>query len=192
MVGYLFSTPVVAHTISVIPTNFPLGNNGGLLEFSSYMGNMWQPSKSQVISEFLSATNDLLKVDSHLNEVLIQGTGPWQGQNVPFDGRGGGPLGGHHGRPPSGPLSGHPNGPLNCHNLNIGFMTKCEVQRPMTPKVCLGVKHALTNGGGCKGRSPMTHECTPTLGVALVRELQMFGALVGKANKHQIEPLRHH
>ncbi len=34
-----------------------------------------------------------------------------------------------------------------CRNLNIGFATKCEVQGRMRPKVCLGVKHTLTNGG---------------------------------------------
>jgi len=38
-----------------------------------------------------------------------------------------------------------------CHNLNIEFLTKCEVQRPMRSKVCLSVKHTLTNGGECKG-----------------------------------------
>jgi hypothetical protein len=55
-------------------------------------------------------------------------------------------------------------------------------------RVCLGVKHTLTNGGECKGWSPMTPKCIPTLGVAFVQELQMFKALVGKANKHQIGP----
>jgi len=38
-----------------------------------------------------------------------------------------------------------------CCNHNIGFMTKCEIQRPMKLKMCLGVKHTLTNGGKCKG-----------------------------------------
>jgi hypothetical protein len=38
----------------------------------------------------------------------------------------------------------------------------------------------------------MTLKCTPTLGVALVRESRMFKTLVGKANKHQIGPLGHH
>ncbi len=38
-----------------------------------------------------------------------------------------------------------------CRNPNIGFVTKCEVQRPMRPKMCLSVKHTLTNGGECKG-----------------------------------------
>jgi hypothetical protein len=38
----------------------------------------------------------------------------------------------------------------------------------------------------------MTPKCAPTLGVAFMRELQMFKALVGKAKKRQIEPPRHH
>jgi hypothetical protein len=38
-----------------------------------------------------------------------------------------------------------------CRNLNIGFVTKCEMQAPMRPKMCLGVKHIFTNGGECKG-----------------------------------------
>jgi hypothetical protein len=58
--------------------------------------------------------------------------------------------------------------------------------------MCLGVKHTLTNGGECKGWNPTTPKCTPTLGVALVWELEMFKALVGKANKDQIRPPRRH
>jgi hypothetical protein len=38
-----------------------------------------------------------------------------------------------------------------CCNLNIRFTTKCEVQGPMRPRMCLGVEHTLTNGGKCKG-----------------------------------------
>ncbi len=34
-----------------------------------------------------------------------------------------------------------------CHNRNIGFPTKSEVQRPMRAKMCLGVKHTFTNEG---------------------------------------------
>jgi hypothetical protein len=34
----------------------------------------------------------------------------------------------------------------------------------------------------------MIPKCTTTLGVAFMRELRMFRALVGKANKHQIGP----
>jgi hypothetical protein len=55
-----------------------------------------------------------------------------------------------------------------CHNLNIGFVIKCGMQGPLSQKMCLGVKHTLTNGGECKGWSPMTPKCTPTLGVAFV------------------------
>jgi len=55
-------------------------------------------------------------------------------------------------------------------------------------KMCLSVKHTLTNGGECKGWSLMIPKCTPILGITLVQELQMFRALVEKANKHQIGP----
>jgi hypothetical protein len=37
-----------------------------------------------------------------------------------------------------------------CYNHNIGFVTKCEVQGPMRPRVCLGVKHTFTNGENAK------------------------------------------
>jgi hypothetical protein len=40
---------------------------------------------------------------------------------------------------------------LKCRNFNIRFVTKCEMQRPMKPKMCLGVKHILTKRGECKG-----------------------------------------
>jgi hypothetical protein len=43
------------------------------------------------------------------------------------------------------------NTELKCCNFNIGFATKCEVQRPMRAKMCLGVKHTLTSGVECKG-----------------------------------------
>jgi hypothetical protein len=49
-------------------------------------------------------------------------------------------------------------------------------------RVCLSVKHIFTNGGDCKGWSPMTPKCTPTLGIAFLWELWMFKTLVGKAN----------
>jgi hypothetical protein len=38
-----------------------------------------------------------------------------------------------------------------CRNPNIEFARKCEMQGPMRSRVCLGVKHTLTNGGECKG-----------------------------------------
>jgi hypothetical protein len=37
-----------------------------------------------------------------------------------------------------------------CHNSNIEFVTKCGVQEHMRPRVCLGIKHALTSGGKWK------------------------------------------
>jgi hypothetical protein len=70
-----------------------------------------------------------------------------------------------------------------CRNLNIGFVTKYGMQGPMKLKECLGVKCTFTNGGECKGWSPMTPKCIPTLGVALVQESKMFKALVGKEKK---------
>ncbi len=41
--------------------------------------------------------------------------------------------------------------PYSMLYLEIGFVTKSEVQRPMRVRVCLGVKHAFTNEGECKG-----------------------------------------
>jgi len=38
----------------------------------------------------------------------------------------------------------------------------------------------------------MIPKCIPTLGVALMWELQMFRTLVGKAKKHHIGPLGYH
>jgi hypothetical protein len=34
-----------------------------------------------------------------------------------------------------------------CCNPNIGFAIKCELQGPMRLKVCLGVKHTLSQMG---------------------------------------------
>jgi hypothetical protein len=55
-------------------------------------------------------------------------------------------------------------------------------------KVCSRMKHTLTSGGECKRLNPMTPKCTPTLGIELVWEFQMFKALVEKENKHQMGP----
>ncbi len=79
-----------------------------------------------------------------------------------------------------------------CCNLNIRFATKCEILGPMRPMMCVNVKHIFKNGGECKGWNPMTPKCTPTLRVAFIWELRTFKVLVGKANKHQIEPPWHH
>jgi len=40
-----------------------------------------------------------------------------------------------------------------CYNLNIEFATKCEVQGPMRPRVCLGVKHIFTNGENARDKA---------------------------------------
>jgi hypothetical protein len=65
-----------------------------------------------------------------------------------------------------------------CCNLNIGFMTKCEMQRPMRPKMCLGLKCTLTNVGECNIWSPMTPNCTLTLGIMNVQSLGWKGKQV--------------
>ncbi len=41
-----------------------------------------------------------------------------------------------------------------CHNPNIGFMAKCEMQGPMRLRVCLGVKHTSHKWGKVQGRKP--------------------------------------
>ncbi len=75
-----------------------------------------------------------------------------------------------------------------CCNSNIGFVIKCEVQGPMRPSVCLGVKHTFTNGGICKGWNPMTPKCTPTLKVTLMWKLWMFRALVDRQTNAKLGP----
>jgi hypothetical protein len=55
----------------------------------------------------------------------------------------------------------------------------------MRLKMCLGVKH-FHEWGRIKEMEPNDSKCIPTLGNALVRELRMFKALIGKAKKHQI------
>jgi hypothetical protein len=50
-------------------------------------------------------------------------------------------------------------------------------------KVCLGVKHIFISGGECKRMNPLIPKCTPTLGVALMRESWMFKTLVEKEKK---------
>ncbi len=65
----------------------------------------------------------------------------------------------------------------HCRNPTIRFVTKCEVQRPMRPRMCLGVKHTFINRGECKGWSPMTSKCTPILRIALMQKLWMFRTL---------------
>jgi hypothetical protein len=56
------------------------------------------------------------------------------------------------------------------------------------------MKHIFTSGGGRlqEIEGPMTPKCTPTLGVALMRESWIFKTLVEKVNKHQIGPSEYH
>jgi hypothetical protein len=42
--------------------------------------------------------------------------------------------------------------------------------------------------GRVQEMEPMIPKCLPILGITLMREFQMFKALVEKENKHQIEP----
>jgi hypothetical protein len=39
LVGYSYFALAVVYTSSTLPIDFSLGNNGGLLDFSGYMGN---------------------------------------------------------------------------------------------------------------------------------------------------------
>jgi hypothetical protein len=73
MVGYSSSTSVTIHIILAPPTDFPLGNSGGLSKKIGYMGNVRRPSEPQVMTKFWCATNDLLKVNFRHNKALIQG-----------------------------------------------------------------------------------------------------------------------
>ncbi len=58
-----------------------------------------------------------------------------------------------------------------CHNFNIGFMIKMWSARAHEAKrVCLGVKHIITNGEKCKGWSPMTLKYIPSLGITFMQE----------------------
>ncbi len=55
-------------------------------------------------------------------------------------------------------------------------------------RVCLRVKHTFTNGGECKRLSLMILKWIPTLGIALMRESQMFRTLIKKVKKYQMKP----
>jgi hypothetical protein len=60
---------------------------------------------------------------------------------------------------------------LCCHNFNIRFMIKVWSGRAHEAKrVCLGVKQTITNGEECKGWSPMTPKCIPSLVVTFVQK----------------------
>jgi hypothetical protein len=63
---------------------------------------------------------------------------------------------------------------MYCCNFNVGFATKCEVQRPMRPTMCLGVKNIFINRGECKGWNLMIPKCIFILGLTLMWELRMF------------------
>ncbi len=77
-------------------------------------------------------------------------------------------------------------------SLTSSSWLNVECKGPWVKKVCSGVKHIFTNEGGCKIWSPMILKCTSTLGVTLVREFQMFKALVEKEKKHSIGPPWYH
>jgi hypothetical protein len=77
-----------------------------------------------------------------------------------------------------------------CCNPHIGFATKCKVQRPMRSRMCLSVKHTLSQmggwGGGMQGMKPNDSKCTPILGVVNVQSLG------GRKQEHQIRLLGYH
>jgi hypothetical protein len=52
MVGYSSSTSVTIHISLAPPTDFPLGNSGGLSKKIGYMGNVRRPSEPQVMTKF--------------------------------------------------------------------------------------------------------------------------------------------
>ncbi len=66
------------------------------------------------MTKFRGAMNDLLKVDSYFTQAPIQGARPWQGQNVPSNGGGGG----GNNKPPNGHLGGPFNIPPSEHSGN--------------------------------------------------------------------------
>jgi hypothetical protein len=49
--------------------------------------------------------------------------------------------------------------------LTLSSQLNVKCKGPWGPKMCLGVKHVLTNGGEYKGWSLMTPKCILTLGV---------------------------
>ncbi len=60
---------------------------------------------------------------------------------------------------------------FSCHNFNIGFTIKMSnAKAHEAKKLCLGVKHTIKNGEECKGWSPMTPKCIPSLGVTFMWE----------------------
>ncbi len=58
----------------------------------------------------------------------------------------------------------------NLSQPNIGFITKCELQGPMSPTVCLGVKHILTMGESVRD------EALRLLSALPLWEMHLFGS----------------
>jgi hypothetical protein len=48
-----------------------------------------------------------------------------------------------------------------CRNPNIGSTTKCEVQGPMRPRMCLDVKHTFTNGENARDEAQWLPSALP-------------------------------
>ncbi len=66
------------------------------------------------------------------------------------------------------------------HNPNIGFATKCGMQRPMKQDNVFRCETHFQKWGRVQGMEPNDFQMTPTLKVALVWESRMFKTLVGK------------
>ncbi len=81
---------------------------------------------------------------------------------------------------------------MYCHNTNIGFAIKCEVQGTIRLKVCLGLKHTLTNGGTVEGMKPNDSQLHYHFGSCTRAGVVNVQSLVGKVKNHQIGPVGHH
>ncbi len=76
--------------------------------------------------------------------------------------------------------------------LTLGLRLNVECEGPQGQEIVFGCETHFHKWGRVQRMKPMTPKCTPTFGVALVRESWMFIALVRKVNKHQIGTLGYH
>jgi hypothetical protein len=76
-----------------------------------------------------------------------------------------------------------------CHNPNIEFATKCEVQGAKNVFTCEIHFHKW---GRVQEMKPNDSQVRSHFGNCIRVEFQMFRGLAGKANEHQIGSLAHH